>query len=75
HQSGADILASGLVGGHFGAFIQEKLSNEGICHHFFMIEGETRNCIAILHHGKQTEILEQGPSITNDEAKGFLSHF
>lgn len=31
HQSGADILASGLVGGHFGAFIQEKLSSEGIC--------------------------------------------
>lgn len=75
HQSGADILASGLVGGHFGAFIQEKLSKEGICHHFFMIEGETRNCIAILHQGKQTEILEQGPSITNDEAKEFLSHF
>ncbi|AYW49255.1 tagatose-6-phosphate kinase [Tetragenococcus halophilus] len=75
HQSGADILASGLIGGHFGASIQEKLSNEGICHHFFMIEGETRNCMAILHQGKQTEILEQGPSITNDEAKGFLSHF
>jgi len=75
YQSGADTLASGLVGGHFGAFIQEKLSNEGIHHRFFMIEGETRNCIAILHQGKQTEILEQGPSITNDEAKRFLSHF
>ncbi|GMA07918.1 tagatose-6-phosphate kinase [Tetragenococcus halophilus subsp. flandriensis] len=75
YQSGADVLASGLIGGHFGAFLQEKLTDEGISHNFFMIEGETRNCIAILHQGKQTEILEQGPSITNDEAKGFLSHF
>ncbi len=75
YQSGADTLASGLVGGHFGGFIQEKLSNEGIHHRFFMIEEETRNCIAILHQGKQTEILEQGPEISNDETKGFLSHF
>ena len=30
---------------------------------FFKIKGETRNCIAILHEGQQTEILEQGPTI------------
>ena len=39
------------------------------------ISGETRNCIAILHEGKQTEILEDGPVITLAESEKFLQHF
>ena len=34
---------------------------------FFKIKGETRNCIAILHEGQQTEILEQGPTIDREK--------
>ena len=40
---------------------------------FFKIKGETRNCIAILHEGQQTEILEQGPTIGKEEAES-LKH-
>ena len=41
---------------------------------FFKIKGETRNCIAILHEGQQTEILEQGPTIGKEEAESFKTH-
>lgn len=42
---------------------------------FFEIQGETRNCIAILHEGQQTEILEKGPSVSEEEGQAFLAHF
>ncbi|MDN5810610.1 MAG: PfkB family carbohydrate kinase, partial [Tetragenococcus koreensis] len=56
-QTGANVLASGMIGGHLGEFIQTELENKKIQHDFFTINGQTRNCIAILHEGKQTEIL------------------
>ncbi|AND78761.1 tagatose-6-phosphate kinase [Streptococcus pantholopis] len=72
---GEDVMATGLIGGKTGLYLQEKLSDAAIHHHFFPIRGETRNCIAILHKGQQTEILEKGPKITPAEAESFLSHF
>ena len=41
---------------------------------FFKIKGETRNYIAILHEGQQTEILEQGPTIDKREADSYKAH-
>lgn len=38
------------------------------------IKSETRNCIAILHEGQQTEILESGPIVSTQEASDFLNH-
>lgn len=73
-QLGNDVLASGLTGGILGKEIQEKLNLNGIRNSFFEISKETRNCIAILHGGKQTEILESGPSVTPEESRGFLKH-
>ena len=72
---GEDVVATGLVGGKLGDFIKEKLDQAGIGNRFFDIRGDTRNCIAILHEGLQTEILEAGPSIASDEATAFLQHF
>ena len=67
------VVATGFLGGKIGEFIAEKLNhNQGTF--IFKIKGETRNCIAILHNGNQTEILEQGPTIVADESKGFLKH-
>lgn len=74
-QLGADVLASGLLGGELGDAIQHELTSAGIKHAFSPIGGKTRNCIAILHEGKQTEILEQGPVISASEAEDFLVHF
>ena len=42
---------------------------------FFSIQGETRNCIAILHGDNQTEILEKGPEVLEQEGPDFLAHF
>ena len=72
---GDDVTATGLIGGKLGDFLTEQLDKSQINHRFFKIHGETRNCIAILHDGLQTEILEAGPMIDPDEADGFLNHF
>ena len=69
------VIATGLIGGGLGIDIQKKLTEKEIEHKFFEISGETRNCIAILHEGMQSEILESGPSVTSSEREGFLKHF
>lgn len=65
------VVATGLIGGALGTDIKEKLLQTGIKNDFFEISGETRNCIAILHEGNQTEILEKGPTITKSESENF----
>lgn len=74
-QLDAEVTASGLIGGFLGEEIKKDLEKNGITHNFLPISGETRNCIAILHEGQQTEILESGPIITEQEAAAFLRHF
>jgi len=75
HQTNVEVLAGGMIGGYLGKFIEAELDKESIQHRFFAINGQSRNCIAILHEKKQTEILEQGPVISEDEAERFLKHF
>lgn len=74
-QLDAEVVASGLIGGFLGEEIKKDLNENQIAHDFQAISGETRNCIAVLHDGKQTEILESGPVISKDEADQFLRHF
>ena len=69
---GDNVTATGFIGGKLGDFLTSRLDQNGIQHRFFPIHGETRNCIAILHEGLQTEVLEAGPMIDQDEADGFL---
>lgn len=71
---GDPVSATGLIGGSTGQFILDHLGQE-IGKEFFEIQGETRNCIAILHEGQQTEILEKGPSVSEEEGQAFLAHF
>ena len=72
---GADVVATGFADDILGAEIVKDLKNEGIDCRFTKISGKTRNCIAILHEGQQTEILEKGPRILREEAKGFIDNF
>ena len=72
---GSQVLATGILGGTLGHFITEQLDEQKISQNFYEINKESRNCIAILHDGKQTEILESGPTLTQEEADGFLKHF
>ena len=73
-QLDAEVMASGLIGGVLGKEIKERLTQDNILHEFLSIKGETRNCIAILHEGQQTEILESGPIVSTQEASDFLNH-
>lgn len=74
-QFDAEVTASGLIGGFLGEEIKKDLDQNEILHDFLPIGGETRNCIAVLHEGQQTEILESGPVISEAEAASFLKHF
>lgn len=74
-QLGNDVVASGMLGGALGEDIEKKLNEKKIKNKFFKISGDTRNCIAILHNGNQTEILEEGATITEKESKDFLEFF
>ena len=73
-ESGETVGATGFVGGTNGQFIKTHLPLD-VQSFFYDILGDTRNCIAILHEGNQTEILEAGPEIIRTEALGFLHHF
>lgn len=75
YQQGEAVTATGLVGGELGEFVKHQLTEQGIQHHFSMINGKTRNCIAIIHEGNQTEILESGPSISEEEVEEFITEF
>lgn len=76
HQLDKELLATGVIGGHLGAFIKERLTLEGIPHDFTEIKEESRNSIAILHdQGQQTELLEKGPSVTKEEEQRFILRY
>ncbi|MEK4485990.1 hexose kinase [Psychrobacillus sp. FSL H8-0484] len=70
-----DVAASGFLGGSLGGFIRTQIESLGIQDFFVQIADETRNCIAVIHEGKQTEILESGPVIVDKEAMLFLEKF
>ncbi len=73
-QIGEDVVATGFIGGDFGSYVKKQLTRNDIQNSFVEIGNETRNCIAVLHDGKQTEILEQGPTIQEHEALNFIEH-
>jgi tagatose 6-phosphate kinase len=75
NQMGEDVLTTGLLGGTVGHYITKELAKSNIRNCFFKINQESRNCIAILHDGKQTEILESGPIISAEEGLGFLNQY
>lgn len=74
-QLGAKVSATGFLGGNLGDFISQQITEQGIEDQFARISGNTRNCIAVIHEGQQTEILESGPTITAEEMAAFLISF
>lgn len=70
-----DVLATGVLGGTLGRYIVQELKRTNIRNDFLTIEKETRNCIAILHDGMQTELLEAGPELSDEEGTAFLEKF
>ncbi|WP_438839100.1 tagatose-6-phosphate kinase [Streptococcus pluranimalium] len=74
NEFGERVKATGCIGGESGDFIINHLP-DSIFSRFYKISGDTRTCIAILHEGNQTEILEKGPMLSVDEIDGFANHF
>ena len=70
-----DVLTTGVLGGTIGDYIVQELNKSNIPNDFLKIEKESRNCIAILHEGMQTEILESGPTLSREEGRAFLEKF
>ena len=62
------------MGGKLGDFLVEHIDNQ-VKKDFFSIQGETRNCIAILHGDNQTEVLEKGPEVLEQEGQDFFGTF
>lgn len=74
---GAEVVATGFVGGHSGNYIEDSLKPFGIKSEFYHVEAESRSCINIwdeVNH-VQTEFLEPGFTLTEKEFEGFEEKF
>ena len=74
--SGEEVAASGFLGGHAGAYVEDMLKAEGVTCDFIHARNETRSCINILaDDGSTTEFLEPGAEIYPEEQQQFLDKF
>lgn len=73
---GEDVVATGFLGGKTGEFIEDKLKEMSIKSDFVKIKGETRECLAFITDDLvQTEVLEPGPEVSNEEVDLFLQKY
>ncbi len=75
--AGADVVATGFVGGHAGAYICDRLKDFKVKDGFYRVAAESRSCINIWDTAKkkQTEFLEPGFVIDEKDWKGFEEKF
>ena len=74
---GAEVVATGFVGGHAGNYIEDALKPFGIKGDFYHVNAESRSCINIwdeVNH-VQTEFLEPGFTLTEEDFAGFEKKF
>ncbi len=74
---GAEVVATGFVGGHAGNYIEDSLKPFGIKSEFYDVEAESRSCINIWDEANhvQTEFLEPGFTLTEKDFEGFEEKF
>lgn len=74
---GAEVVATGFVGGHAGAYIEDALKPFGIKSAFYHVGAESRSCINIWDeiNQVQTEFLEPGFTLTDEDFAGFEEEF
>lgn len=73
---GEEVLATGFVGGHAGAYVEDMLNAIAVPNAFVHTANETRSCINILAaDGSSTEFLEPGAPVTEEEVAQFLEKF
>ena len=74
---GAEVVATGFVGGHAGNYIEDALKPFDIKSAFYHVDAESRSCINIwdeVNH-VQTEFLEPGFTLTEADFEGFEKKF
>lgn len=74
---GAEVVATGFVGGHAGDYIVDSLKNFGIKSEFYHMNEESRSCINIWNEEKreQTEFLEPGFTVSEEDFDKFMEKF
>ncbi len=73
---GEETLATGFVGGHAGAYVEDMLNEQHVKNEFIHTKGETRSCINILAaDGSSTEFLEPGAPVEETDVEAFLDLF
>lgn len=75
--AGAEVVATGFVGGHAGNYIEASLKDYHVNGAFYHLESESRSCINIWDEKNcvQTEFLEPGFTVSEEEFLGFLEKF
>ncbi|HEY1688668.1 MAG TPA: 1-phosphofructokinase family hexose kinase [Solirubrobacteraceae bacterium] len=70
---GQPVIATGMAGGATGTYIVEQLTEEAILNDFVRIREESRINTSVLDPttGRQTEINERGPNVTEHEVELF----
>ena len=71
------MTATGFVGGYAGAYIENALKPFGIKSAFYHVAAESRSCINIWDEVNkvQTEFLEPGFTLTEEDFAGFEEKF
>ena len=74
---GAEVVATGFAGGHAVAYIEDALKPFGIRSAFYHVDAESRSCINIWDEVNQvqTEFLEPGFTLTEEDFAGFEAKF
>ena len=73
---GESAMALGFIGGRNGEFVSDEVRKLGIEDRFTKVSGETRiNTNISDKAGNSTEILEAGPSVTNEEIYLLIDEF
>ena len=66
---GEQVMATGFVGGHNGAYLCGRLDADGVPHDFVRTEQETRCCLNVIEPNRRsTELLEPGRPVTEEDA-------
>lgn len=73
---GEDVLATGIVGGYSGQYVEKLLEKDGVRNDFIHAEGESRTCVNIIdQNGKSTELLEPGLTVSEKKKADFVEKF
>lgn len=76
-RAGADVTATGLIGGHAGDFIAQSIEDYKVVPDFHRLDAESRSCINIWDEDKrvQTEYLEPGFTVNEKDYEEYLKKF